>query len=189
MNVYDFDNTIYDGESALDFFLCYMKEHPAWIRFLPKVLFAVLRYKRGKITIEQMLTDYAPYIQKIFCSYEDWEAFTVRFWDGHMNKIKSFYQNVRKEDDIILTASPEMTIKEAADRLGIRNIVCSKIDPKTGEITRLCMRENKILALKEDFGDINIEDFYTDSMENDGFFAEHAQRVFLVKGQRVKQIK
>ena len=58
MNIYDFDNTIYDGESFFDFFLEYVKVNPAIARFLPKVMFAFLKYKLGKVTVEQMMTDY-----------------------------------------------------------------------------------------------------------------------------------
>ena len=189
MNIYDFDNTIYDGESFFDFFLEYVKVNPAIARFLPKVMFAFLKYKLGKVTVEQMMTDYAPVIKKCYCDYDKWEEFTQKFWDSHMHNIKSFYKDVQKEDDLILTASPELTIKEIAKRLGIKNIVCSKIDDKTGQITRICMRQNKIKALKEDFGDVEIDDFYTDSIKNDGFFAEYAKRVFLVKGDKITQIK
>ena len=189
MNIYDFDNTIYDGESFFDFFLEYVKVNPVFVRFLPKVMFAFLKYKLGKVTVEQMMTDYAPVIKKCYCDYDKWEEFTQKFWDGHMHKIKSFYKEVQKEDDLILTASPELTIKEIAKRLGIKNIVCSKIDDETGQITRICMRQNKIKALKEDFGDVEIDDFYTDSIKNDGFFAEYAKRVFLVKGDEITQIK
>ena len=189
MNIYDFDNTIYDGESFFDFFLEYVKVNPAIARFLPKVMFAFLKYKLGKVTVEQMMTDYAPVIKKCYCDYDKWEEFTQKFWDSHMHNIKSFYKDVQKDDDLILTASPELTIKEIAKRLGIKNIVCSKIDDKTGQITRICMRQNKIKALKEDFGDVEIDDFYTDSIKNDGFFAEYAKRVFLVKGDKITQIK
>lgn len=190
MNVYDFDNTIYDGESFWDFFIEYVKVNRTFVRFIPKVIVAFAKYKLGKITVEQMMTDYAPVIKKCYCDYDKWEEFTVKFWDKHMHKIKSFYSDVRKEDDVILTASPELTINEIAKRLGIKYAVCSKIDSNTGEITRICMRQNKIIALKEEFGDdVEIDDFYTDSIANDGFFAEHAKRVFLVKGDKITQIK
>ena len=189
MNIYDFDNTIYDGESFFDFFIEYIKVNPVCVRFLPKVMFAFLKYKLGKVTVEQMMTDYAPVIKKCYCDYDKWEEFTQKFWDSHMHNIKSFYKEVQKDDDLILTASPELTIREIAKRLGIKNIVCSKIDDKTGQITRICMRQNKIKALKEDFGDVEIDDFYTDSIKNDGFFAEYAKRVFLVKGDKITQIK
>lgn len=189
MNIYDFDDTIYDGESILDFFLCYVRENPAFLRFIPKVLFGFVKYKLGIVTLEKMQRDYFPIIKKWYCEYDDWEGFTKRFWDTHMHKIKPFYAEVRRDDDIILTASPELTMREIARRLEIRNLVCSRIDEETGEVTRLCMRQNKILALREDFGDVEIDDFYTDSMKNDGFFAEHAKRVFLVKGNKIKRIK
>ena len=189
MNIYDFDNTIYDGESLYDFFIEYIKVNPAIVRYLPKVLLAFAKYKLGKVTTQQMMDNYAPVIRKCYCEYDKWEDFTHKFWDSHMHKIKSFYKEVQKEDDLILTASPELTIKEIAKRLGIKNIVCSKIDDETGEITRICMRQNKINALKEDFGDVEIDDFYTDSIKNDGFFAEYAKRVFLVDGEKITQIK
>lgn len=170
MNIYDFDDTIYDGESALDFFLAYVKEHPAMVRLVPKVVIGVLKYKLGKVTIEKMMSDYAPIIKKVVCDSDDTERFICEFWDNHMTKIKPFYEQVRKDDDIIVTASPDLTIREIADRIGVKNIVCTKIDKVTGDITRLCLRENKIRALREDFGDIEIDDFYTDSIKNDGFF-------------------
>lgn len=189
MNIYDFDDTIYDGESALDFFLAYIKVHPSMCTLLPKVLLGIVKYKLGKVTIEKMMSDYAPIIKRVVSESTDTRQFVIDFWDKNIKKIKPFYEQVRKPDDIILTASPELTIKEVADRIGIKNIVCTKIDEKTGDITRLCMRENKIHALKEDFGDVEIDDFYTDSIKNDGFFAEHAKRVFLVKGNKITQIK
>ena len=52
------------------------------------------------------------------------------------------------------------------------------------------MRQNKITALIEDFGeDLEIDDFYTDSLKNDGFFAKKAKRVFFVKGNKIRQIE
>lgn len=189
MNIYDFDNTIYDGESIYDFFIEFMKINPSFVRFLPKIIFAFAKYKLGKVTVQQMLSDYVPLIEKCFCEYDNWEEFTQKFWDSHMHKIKSFYSEVRKEDDLILTASPDLTIDEIAKRLGIRNVVCSQIDKETGKIKRICMRENKIRYLKEDFGDVEIDDFYTDSIKNDGFFAGYAKRVFIVNGNKITRYK
>lgn len=190
MNVYDFDNTIYDGESIWDFFKSYIRVNPSFVRYMPRVIFAFAKYKLGKLTVEQMLRDYAPVIKKCYCDYGNWEEFTVKFWDEHMHKIKDFYSDIRRDDDVILTASPDITMREISNRLGIKYCVCSTVDHDTGEITRLCMRQNKITALKEEFGeDVCIDDFYTDSIANDGFFAEHAKRVFLVKGDKLTRIK
>ena len=45
MNVYDFDNTIYKGESAIDFFVYFMKRDPKLLLYVPKVIKALIRYK------------------------------------------------------------------------------------------------------------------------------------------------
>lgn len=36
MNVYDFDGTIYDGDSSVDFFLYALKRMPSLIRYAPR---------------------------------------------------------------------------------------------------------------------------------------------------------
>lgn len=190
MNVYDFDDTIYDGDSSVDFFMYYVRVKPSMLKYLPKVIVSLIKYRLGKITVEKMLSDYGPMIKKAVCAASDTKQLVSDFWDKNIDKIKPFYNDVRKDDDVILTASPDILILDIADRLGIKHAVCSKIDETTGDITRLCFRQNKILVLKEEFGDdVQIDDFYTDSMKNDGFFAEHAKRVFLVKGDNISQIK
>lgn len=189
MNVYDFDNTIYDGESALDFFFEYVKVNPALVKMIPKVLRALSLYAGGRVTIEDAMKKYAPYVKKYYCEYDKWEEFTERFWDKRMDKIKPFYKKIQRGDDVILTASPELTIGEICRRLGIENYICSHIDDETGQITRLCMRENKIKYFYERYPDAEIENFYTDSIKNDGFFAEKAKNVYLVKGDKITKIK
>ena len=56
MNVYDFDDTIYDGESCLDFFFYYIRKTPYLIKYIPRALYAVLRYKMGKGRSRQRLS-------------------------------------------------------------------------------------------------------------------------------------
>ena len=38
MNVFDFDNTIYDGETLIDFALHYVKTDPKIWKYVPKLL-------------------------------------------------------------------------------------------------------------------------------------------------------
>lgn len=50
VNVYDFDNTIYDGESGFDIFMFYLKKDPKEIaKLIPRFGEAFIRYKRGAI--------------------------------------------------------------------------------------------------------------------------------------------
>ncbi len=189
MNVYDFDNTIYDGESILDFFFFYLKKTPYLVKYIPKVFYALYKYKRGRVTVEQAIEIYAPFVEDYFKNIEDFESDVVKFWDGHMHRIKPFYKEIRKEDDIIVTASPECTMEEICRRLGINHCVGSIMDPKTGKISRLCMRSRKIPAFLEAYPDAHIDNFYTDSVKNDAPLIEMADHAFEVKGKKIRQIK
>lgn len=189
MNVYDFDNTIYDGESALDLFFFYVRRDPYLIRYIPKVFRALAKYKAGRLTVEQAITEYASFVEDYFRGIEDFHADSVAFWDGHMKNIKPFYAKQQREDDIIVTASPENHMAEICKRLGVKHCVGSLIDEETGKITRLCMRSRKIPAFLEAFPDAHIDNFYTDSPKNDAPLIDMAEHAFVVKGNKIKQIK
>ena len=186
MNVYDFDNAIYDGESVLDLFFFYMRRDPYLIR---RVFRALAKYKAGKITVEQAIERYAPFVEDYFRKIEDFSADAAEFWDGHMHKIKPFYARLHREDDVIVTASPELSMRVICQRLGVKHCVGSVIDEQTGRITRLCMRSRKVPAFLEAFPDAHIDSFYTDSPKNDAPLIAMADRAFVVKGQKIKQIK
>ena len=38
MNVYDFDDTIYDGDSNVDFFIDLFKKYPSLLRYAPDLV-------------------------------------------------------------------------------------------------------------------------------------------------------
>ncbi|MBR3767875.1 MAG: haloacid dehalogenase-like hydrolase [Clostridia bacterium] len=189
MNVYDFDNTIYRGESVLHFFFFYIKKTPYLLKYIPKVFHALLKYKAGKVTVEQALEEYAPFVEDYFKNISDLKADSVEFWDKHMHNIKPFYKEIQKEDDVIVTASPINTMQEVCKRLGIKHCVGSIIDEETGKITRLCMRSRKVPAFLEAFPEAHIDNFYTDSPKNDAPLIELADHAFVVKGDKITQIK
>ena len=45
LNVFDFDNTIYDGDSSIDFYIFCLKSNPLLIRYLPIQLYGMIMYK------------------------------------------------------------------------------------------------------------------------------------------------
>lgn len=189
MNVYDFDNTLYKGESVLHFFFFYIRKTPYLLKFIPKVFYALIKYKMGKVTVEQALQDYAPFVEEYFKNIPDIRADSVEFWDKHMDRIKPFYKDIQRDDDVIVTASPECTMEEICKRLGIKHCVGSVIDEESGKITRLCMRSRKVPAFLEAFPDAEIENFYTDSPKNDAPLIKLAKNAYQVKGDKIKKIK
>ena len=56
------------------------------------------------------------------------------------------------------------------------------------KFTRLCFLENKVKLFQEQYPNVQIENFYTDSM-NDRAMMDISNHVFLVKKNQVTQIK
>ena len=133
MNVYDFDNTVYNGESALHFFFFYINRDKYLLKYVPKVMRALVKYKAGKVTVEQALEKYAPFVEDYFKKIPDIRADSVLFWNEHEKNLKRFYKELHREDDVFVTASPEITMEEICRRLGVKHCVGSIIDEKSGK--------------------------------------------------------
>ncbi len=187
MNVYDFDNTIYDGESVIDFFLFYCKKDKSLLKHLPAVFIALLRYKMGRVTIEGALSKYGEAVGRFYRENADIQSAMKTFWDEHMYKIKPFYKEIQSDDDLIISGSPEFSLEIICERLGIKRYIGSIITPQ-GEITRLCIREAKVKAFLEEYNGVEIENFYTDSV-NDTPLIEISKNAYLVKGNKIRKIK
>lgn len=187
MNVYDFDNTIYDGESVVDFFLFYCKKDKSLLKHIPSVFLALLKYKQGKTTIEAALSKYGKQVGEFYRNNPDIEADMELFWDSHMHKIKPFYKELQTEDDLIISGSPEFSLDIICKRLGIKRYIGSIIE-KDGSIPRLCIREAKVKAFFESYPHTEIENFYTDSV-NDIPLIEISKNAYLVKGNKITKIK
>lgn len=189
MNVYDFDNTIYDGESTFDVFLFYLKKNPSLIKLFPTVVAAFAKYKKGKISIDDMIEKYVPLVENAAKNIVNPEKDPQEFWDRHMTKIKPFYYDIQKEDDLIITASPDFTMNEICKRLGVKHLLSSTVNPETGKFERICLKTNKVKAFFENYGDAQIENFYTDSPENDAPLIEIAKHAYIVKKNKITKIK
>lgn len=188
MNVYDFDDTIYDGESVVDFFFFYLKKDITLLRFIPHMIVGLFKYKTGKITIDMALQTYANLAQDYIANIPNRESVVREFWDLNEHKIKPFYLKQKKPSDIIISSSPTILLDEILRRLGIKNCICSEIDPDTGALEFACFRENKVKAFKSTYPDIELENFYTDSV-NDMPLVEIAKNAFMVTKDKIEKIK
>lgn len=188
MNVYDFDNTIYRGESAIDFFIYFLKKDPKLLAYVPQVVKALFDYKAQRITIDDALSKYAALVEDYCRSVEDLQGEIREFWNKNTGKIKPFYSQLRKEDDVILSAGFDIVLEEMGRRTGIKNIVSTETDRENFRIINFCFRENKVKAFRARYPDAVIENFYTDSL-NDQPIIDLAQNAYLVKGNKITKIK
>jgi phosphatidylglycerophosphatase C len=188
LNVYDFDNTIYRGESGASLFFFYLRKDPKLLRKIPWGLKLIIKYKTGKMTLQQVLDTYSDEIVSYGSSLANFDKDMVKFWDMNGHKIKPFYLKQRKDDDVILSACPDVVIGEICRRLHISRFVATETEAGTMRLIRFCYRENKVIAFKEKYPDAVIDNFYTDSY-NDSAMFEMARNVYLVKGSKMKKIK
>ena len=188
MNVFDFDNTIYRGESFVDIFIMVLKRDPSLLKNVPHMVSGVLQYKAGTLRLESAFEKYAGIFEDYVSTLDDINGLVTDFWDTHMHKIKPFYETVRSEDDLVISASPEVVIAEVCRRIGIKNYIGTQFDLNTGKLGRVCFRENKIAAFFERCPDGRIDNLYTDSM-HDKPLMDISDNVYFVKGNKITKIK
>ena len=185
MNAYDFDKTIYNGDSTADFYLFSLKRHKKIFLLAPSLLGAVTKFyvfKRGtKTQFKEVMYR--------FLKNCDPEKDVSDNKKKKEKNIKGFYLRQRREDDVIISASPVFLLKPICDRLGIKHLIASKVDPHTGKYSgENCHGEEKVRRFYERFGHVEIDEFYSDSHSDDPM-AEIAEKAFLVKGEIIEEWK
>ena len=188
VNVYDFDNTIYDGETLVDFILYYIKTDRKIWKYVPKLIIIAIKDALHLFTVEQAIEAYASFLEGYYVNLGDTTQNVIKFWDKNEKKIKPWYAKVQKEIDIIVSGSTDFILDEIMKRMGVKHYIGSSIDKETGKFIRLCFLENKVKAFYEIYPDKHIENFYTDSM-NDKAMMDIADNVYLVKKNKITKIK
>lgn len=188
MNVYDFDNTVYDGETLVDFVLYYVFRDVKIWKYLPKLIIIALKDNFHLFTVEEAVEAYASFLEGYYIHIKTLKEDTVKFWNKHEKNIKPFYEKIRRDDDVFVTGTTDFIFDEIAKRMGIKNYITSSIDSQTGKFTRLCFLENKVRLFKEVYGETEIDNFYTDSM-NDKAMMDISKNVYLVKKNKITKIK
>ncbi|MDL2206325.1 HAD-IB family phosphatase [Eubacteriales bacterium OttesenSCG-928-N13] len=181
MNAYDFDQTIYRGDSTRDFLLHCAIRHPRALLSLMGAVGAAISFLLGK----KCKTDFKQRMFQMFLYVSDMDSELEIFWAQHMKCIKPFYMDQKQPDDLIVSASPDFLIRPALESIGITQIIASQVDARTGQYHGSnCDGQNKVHMLKERMPNAVIDAFYSDSL-SDTPMAERAKKAYLVKGDRI----
>ena len=181
MNVYDFDNTILRGDSTARFFAYCLLHYPKMWLDVPAqavngLLFA-LKIRKKQVFKQRMLG----FLRLI----GDVDLAVEKFWKENFCRIKPFYAETRRPDDVVISASPQFLIEPACRKLGISCWMGSPVDKRTGVFSGLnCHGKEKVRRFYEVFPDGKIEKFYSDSHSDDPL-AEISAEAVLVKGDRL----
>lgn len=180
MNVYDFDKTIYDGDSSAHFLLYNYIKQPSLLKYVPSQLAAFFNYRFKKISKTQMKSIVYRYFQGI----PDIDQRVNDFWKKHRKNIQLWYLKQRQEDDVIISASPTFLLQPICDELNIA-LIASLVDKKTGEnLAENCYYKEKPKRFKEIYSLDEIDTFYSDSRSDDPM-AQHAKKAVLVKKDKL----
>ena len=181
MNVYDFDGTIYDGDSTADFYFHCLKKYKGILKTVPKMILAFIMYVLGiykKTKFKEIMYRFLKYVPDIDKELEI-------FWYENSKKIKKYYLEQKKNSDVIISASPEFLLEPICKNLGVNKLMASKVDKHTGKYDGLnCHDSEKVRRLYEWDKDAHIDEFYSDSFA-DTPLAEISDKAFMVKGDRI----
>ena len=162
MNGFDFDGTIYSGDSTFDFICFCYKKHPGLIRYLPRQAIAFLLYAFKCIDKTRMKEKIYSFMAAI-----DAQALLPEFWETHRKNIFPWYPAQQQPDDILISASPEFLLEPICRELGIETMMASRVDPRTGKYQGLnCHGKEKVRRLKQQTGITHLHKFYSDSQSD-----------------------
>jgi phosphoserine phosphatase/putative flippase GtrA len=180
MNVYDFDHTIYQGDSSLDFFFFVLRRKPYLAVLAPVQIGGILLYLFRRISKEAMKTYFF-----LFVRFIPVETIAEEFWKRHTRKIARWYREQRNGGDVIISASPEFLLAPVVRGYLQCALIASQVDPKTGVYHgKNCFGEEKARRFRERYPGAGIDRFYSDSA-SDTPLAAMAERSFMVSGDRI----
>jgi len=179
MNVYDFDKTIFEGDSTARFLKYLFRRQPSLIRTAPAFLLngALFVLKiRAKQDFKQRM------FRMIFSRVDDIDACLKDYWDKNITRIMPWYIKHSRADDVVITASPEFLVKHACDRIGVSCTMGSPVDKKTGDYSgKNCHGAEKVRRFYERFPNGVVDEFFSDSHSDDPM-AEIAKKAYLIRG-------
>ena len=175
MNVYDFDGTIFPSNSTIGFALWCIKRRPKLLfTYCPGLLVSIIQYKTGKIPNYKMMRKLFGFLTMT----DDYEEQIERYWDKNESRISEWYLAQKKDDDLIISASPECIIAPIAKRLGV-NYIATEYDCEFGVFLNNLMYAREKANYIFDSGFPVIDNFYSDSLA-DAPLALCAQKAHLV---------
>ncbi len=159
VNVYDFDKTILPYDSTAAFFKFCVRRHGRVLAAAAPCLPKLLSYRSGPMGKTKFKESFYNFLTAV----PDIDAAVEEFWNENFKNINDWYIYRKKADDIIISASPEFLLKLPAEKLGVR-LIASRVDKRSGRTIGLNnVGAEKVVRLREEYPNIVINEFYSDS--------------------------
>lgn len=190
--VYDFDKTIYSGETSTDFMLFFLKRNPKYIIRLCNVLYSLFYYKKDLKKSKEIFFRILNGINIEFLKEEINE-----FWKVKKDKIFSWVydeilENKKVSNELILiSATPSIFLEKISKELGFDKLLATEFENTTKLFDSKikgsnCKGKEKINRLNEYIDNYTILKFYSDSMSDKPLFDLSNEKIFINKGIKEK---
>lgn len=181
-NLYDFDGTIYDGDSGVDLILFAIRKKPKVLFTLIGSLGVVILYLLKLRTKEEMKNKVFSFLKY----FPDTDKFVGDFWKKHERKLKDFWVNKKDhKNDVIISASGYFWLKPIADKYKVKDLFATDVNPKTGKVKgNNCHGKEKVKQFYKKYPKATIVKMYTDSV-NDLPLIEEAKEGYLIKKNKI----
>lgn len=185
MNVFDFDGTIYHGDSSKDFFFYCLKNYPKTRAKILPVLWYGAGFGLGIVKKKTFKQKLFSIVQKI----PDIDEAVLDFWEEHRKNIKKWYMEMKEGTDVIISASPEFLLIPICIELGVGRLMATKVDKTTGLFDgENCHGKQKVTRFYEQYPNAEIDNFYSD-MYCDTPLALISKHAYIVKGEKLSPWK
>jgi phosphoserine phosphatase len=190
MKVFDFDNTIYDGETMVDFFYFIIEKKEELKKYKGIVDKLLKLYEHNMLPISLIKRVINKHRNEFGFSTKNIDKYIEEFWKLHEHKIRKDMLSKISKDDVIMTASLNVLIDPIKKKLKTKNVYTSIVNIETKEVEFMCYKENKVTKFREIYKDEMIDELYTDSYA-DKPLMNISKKVFLINKhtKEIKQIK
>ena len=181
--VYDFDGTIYDGDSTFDFIKFLITKDKSIILHIPKMLLYLIKYKLKLISKETMKEVFF----EIFKKFNNIDELVLEFWELNKKNIKDFWISKQThKNDIIASASPRFLLEPIAKKYKVKDLFASPVDRNTGKyLGKNCHNVEKVKLINKEYPNCKILEMYSDDIKADKPLLELAQKGYVVKKNEI----
>ena len=181
MYLFDFDNTIYDGDSSLDLVLYSLVRHPLLvICSMFKTIYIFILYMFKVKSFNNVKESIFSFLYKIKDLYSYIDVFVLK----HNHKIKKWYVSRNKSKDVIISASYDLWIEPFCKSIGAYNVISTKVNKSGKIIGNNCKGKEKVILFKKLYKNVKVKEAYSDSY-SDKPMLDLAKKGYIVKKNNI----
>ncbi len=198
--IYDFDGTLYDGDSFIDFFVFSLKKNPFYLFKLLFLPVYIILWKFKVIDDKKLKEQFLCYLKSLNLAERD--ELVKRFWEKSRNKIFNWVnEEIHKDFEtgatlICISASPDFLLHGIVSELKFDTLIASDFYDVQGMLHKMkssnCKGDEKVSRLnawkEENKVNLIVKKMVSDSFVDMPLF-KIAEKCYFVKNKKVSLLE